>query len=38
MTLPLGKGFKGAGVPLTTPVKVPDDVQKAVADKVECAK
>ncbi|MER7898125.1 LCP family protein [Streptomyces sp. NPDC096046] len=38
MTLTLGKDFKGAGVPLTTPAKVPDDVQKATADKVECAK
>ncbi|MCK8434037.1 LCP family protein [Streptomyces sp. D2-8] len=38
MTLTLGKDFEGAGVPLTTPAKVPDDVQKATADKVECAK
>ncbi|MFI7142322.1 LCP family protein [Streptomyces massasporeus] len=38
MTLTLGKDFEGAGVPLTTPEKVPDDVQKATADKVECAK
>ncbi|GAA2541075.1 LCP family protein [Streptomyces levis] len=38
MTLTLGKDFKGAGVPLTTPSKVPDDVQKSTADKVECAK
>ncbi|MCF1650469.1 LCP family protein, partial [Streptomyces indiaensis] len=38
MTLTLGKDFKGAGVPLTTPAKIPDDVQKATADKVECAK
>ncbi|MFD7242570.1 LCP family protein [Streptomyces massasporeus] len=38
MTLTLGKDFEGAGVPLTTPKKVPEDVQKATADKVECAK
>ncbi|MGA5205394.1 LCP family protein [Streptomyces variegatus] len=38
MTLTLGKDFERAGVPLTTPEKVPDDVQKATADKVECAK
>ncbi|WP_436984873.1 LCP family protein [Streptomyces sp. enrichment culture] len=38
MTLTLGKDFKGAGVPLTTPSKVPDDVRKSTADKVECAK
>ncbi|MFJ7293789.1 LCP family protein [Streptomyces collinus] len=38
MTLTLGKDFEGAGVPLTTPAKVPEDVQKATADKVECAK
>ncbi|MFF5969747.1 LCP family protein [Streptomyces collinus] len=38
MTLTLGKDFEGAGVPLTTPAKLPEDVQKATADKVECAK
>ncbi|WP_367322669.1 LCP family protein [Streptomyces sp. HUAS ZL42] len=38
MTLTLGKDFKGAGVSLTAPVKVPDSVQKSTADKVECAK
>ncbi|MFI6039573.1 LCP family protein [Streptomyces sp. NPDC051315] len=38
MTLTLGKDFKGAGVSLTTPTKVPDTVQKSTADKVECAK
>ncbi|MFJ4818390.1 LCP family protein [Streptomyces sp. NPDC088801] len=38
MTLTLGKDFEGAGVPLTTPAKVPEDVQKATADKVQCAK
>ncbi|MEU6538331.1 LCP family protein [Streptomyces sp. NPDC047000] len=37
MTLTLGKDFKGAGVPLTTPTTAPD-VQKSTADKVECAK
>ncbi|MFH0519799.1 LCP family protein [Streptomyces sp. M41] len=37
MTLTLGKDFKGAGVPLTTPTKAPD-VEKSTADKVECAK
>ncbi|MDR6980343.1 LCP family protein required for cell wall assembly [Streptomyces sp. 3330] len=38
MTLTLGKDFKGAGVSLTAPTKVPDTVQKSTADKVECAK
>ncbi|MEU0060489.1 LCP family protein [Streptomyces sp. NPDC006334] len=38
MTLTLGKDFKGAGVSLTTPTKVPDSVQKSTADKVKCAK
>ncbi|MFF3845522.1 LCP family protein [Streptomyces sp. NPDC002328] len=38
MTLTLGKDFKGAGVSLTAPAKVPDSVQKSTADKVECAK
>jgi LCP family protein required for cell wall assembly len=38
MTLTLGKDFKGAGVPLTTPSKAPEGVQKSTADKVECAK
>ncbi|WP_030603707.1 LCP family protein [Streptomyces fulvoviolaceus] len=38
MTLTLGKDFKGAGVSLTTPTTVPDEVQKSTADKVECAK
>jgi LCP family protein required for cell wall assembly len=38
MTLTLGKDFKGAGVSLTTPTKVPDTVDKSTADKVECAK
>ncbi|MFF3740391.1 LCP family protein [Streptomyces sp. NPDC002566] len=38
MTLTLGKDFKGAGVSLTTPTRVPDSVQKSTADKVKCAK
>lgn len=38
MTLTLGKDFKGAGVPLTTPEKAPEDVKKSTADKVVCAK
>ncbi|MER6788610.1 LCP family protein [Streptomyces sp. NPDC000658] len=38
MTLTLGKDFKGAGVSLTAPTKVPDTVQKSTADKVQCAK
>ncbi|MFI5689231.1 LCP family protein [Streptomyces sp. NPDC051636] len=36
MTLTLGKDFKGAGVPITTPAKAPD-VDKSTADKVKCA-
>ncbi|GAB2872684.1 LCP family protein [Streptomyces deserti] len=38
ITLTLGKDFEGAGVPLTTPSKAPEGVQKSTADKVECAK
>ncbi|MFE1251352.1 LCP family protein [Streptomyces sp. NPDC058735] len=38
MTLTLGRDYKGAGVPLTTPTKAPEDVQKSTADKVRCAK
>ncbi|MET8249183.1 LCP family protein [Streptomyces sp. NPDC005202] len=38
MTLTLGKDFKGAGVPLTTPTKAPENIQKSTADKVQCAK
>ncbi|GEC06748.1 LytR family transcriptional regulator [Streptomyces spinoverrucosus] len=38
MTLTLGKDFKGAGVSLTAPTKVPEGVEKSTADKVECAK
>ncbi|KND40393.1 LCP family protein [Streptomyces acidiscabies] len=38
MTLTLGKDFKGAGVSLTAPTKVPESVDKSTADKVQCAK
>ncbi|MFE6042188.1 LCP family protein [Streptomyces sp. NPDC056452] len=38
MVLTLGADFKGAGVPVTGPVKAPEDIQKASADKAECAK
>jgi LCP family protein required for cell wall assembly len=38
MTLILGEDFKGAGVPLTTPEKAPEDIDKSTADKVQCAK
>jgi LCP family protein required for cell wall assembly len=37
MTLTLGPDFKGAGVPITGPAKVPDDIQKVEADKKVCA-
>ncbi|MER6100620.1 LCP family protein [Streptomyces sp. NPDC001728] len=37
MTLVLGADFKGAGVPVTGPVKAPD-VEKVEADKQVCAK
>lgn len=37
MTLTLGPDFKGAGVPITGPAKVPDDVQRVEADKKVCA-
>ncbi|MFB7592855.1 LCP family protein [Streptomyces sp. NPDC056169] len=37
MTLVLGADFKGAGVPITGPVKAPD-VEKVEADKQVCAK
>lgn len=36
MTLVLGSDFKGAGVPITGPVKAPD-VDKVEADKKVCA-
>ena len=38
MVLTLGADFKGAGVPVTGPAKAPDDMQRASADKAECAK
>jgi len=38
MTLTLGKDFKGAGVSLTAPAKVPSSVPRSTADKVDCAK
>ncbi|MFK0026483.1 LCP family protein [Streptomyces sp. NPDC090798] len=36
IVLTLGKDFKGAGVPLTTPTKAPE-VDKSTADKTVCA-
>ncbi|MET9678035.1 LCP family protein [Streptomyces sp. NPDC006482] len=38
MTLVLGSDFKGAGVPITGPAKVPTDLEKVAADKQVCAK
>ncbi|MGC5343838.1 LCP family protein [Streptomyces sp. DT171] len=38
MVLTLGADFKGAGVPITGPKTAPKDIQKASADKAECAK
>ncbi|MGW3626861.1 LCP family protein [Streptomyces sp. NPDC000880] len=38
MQLTLGADFKGAGVPITGPAKVPEGVQKVEADKQVCAK
>ncbi|MFE7752001.1 LCP family protein [Streptomyces sp. NPDC057428] len=38
MVLTLGADYEGAGVPLTGPQKAPEDIQKASADKAECAK
>ncbi|TYR48219.1 LytR family transcriptional regulator [Streptomyces parvus] len=38
MVLTLGADFKGAGQLITGPAKMPDDVEKASADKAECAK
>lgn len=38
MVLTLGADFKGAGVPVTGPAEAPQDIQKASADKAECAK
>lgn len=38
MVLTLGADFRGAGVPITGPATAPQDMQKASADKAECAK
>ncbi|MFC9247210.1 LCP family protein [Streptomyces sp. NPDC057136] len=38
MVLTLGADFKGAGIPVTGPAKAPDNIQRASADKAECAK
>ncbi|MGW1292752.1 LCP family protein [Streptomyces sp. NPDC002533] len=38
MVLTLGADFKGAGQLITGPAKMPDDVEKASADKAVCAK
>ncbi|WP_327246019.1 LCP family protein [Streptomyces sp. NBC_01320] len=38
MVLTLGADFKGAGVPVTGPAKVPADIPLANAAKAECAK
>lgn len=38
MTLTIGPDFKGAGVPITGPAKLPDDVTRVEADKKICAK
>jgi hypothetical protein len=38
MVLTLGADFEGAGVPVTGPAKAPEDIQRASADKAECAK
>ncbi|MEE1738873.1 LCP family protein [Streptomyces sp. BE147] len=38
MVLTLGADFKGAGTPITGPTKAPADIQRASADKAECAK
>ncbi|MFJ3933570.1 MULTISPECIES: LCP family protein [unclassified Streptomyces] len=37
MTLTLGPDFRGAGVPLTGPAKLPEDVSQVQADKAVCA-
>ncbi|MEU2586323.1 LCP family protein [Streptomyces avermitilis] len=37
IVLTLGKDFKGAGKPLTTPSKAPENIQKATADKQVCS-
>ncbi|MFE8978045.1 MULTISPECIES: LCP family protein [Streptomyces] len=38
MVLTLGADFKGAGIPITGPAKMPEDVEKSSADKAVCAK
>jgi LCP family protein required for cell wall assembly len=38
MTLTIGPDFKGAGVPITGPAKLPEDVPRVEADKKICAK
>ncbi|MEU0158801.1 LCP family protein [Streptomyces sp. NPDC006261] len=38
MVLTLGADFKGAGMPITGPAKMPEDVEKSSADKAVCAK
>lgn len=38
MVLTLGADFQGAGVPVSGPAKAPEGIQKASADKAECAK
>ncbi|MFE2293481.1 LCP family protein [Streptomyces sp. NPDC059452] len=38
MVLTLGGDFKGAGIPITGPAKIPDNIEKASADKEVCAK
>ncbi|WP_419184238.1 LCP family protein [Streptomyces cyaneofuscatus] len=38
MVLTLGADFKGAGIPITGPAKIPADVEKSSADKAVCAK
>lgn len=38
MVLTLGADFEGAGKPITGPAKAPADIQRASADKAECAK
>ncbi|MEE1668192.1 LCP family protein [Streptomyces sp. WAC07094] len=37
IVLTLGKDFKGAGVPLTAPIKAPADLVKSTADKQVCS-
>ncbi|MGA6170722.1 LCP family protein [Streptomyces sp. NPDC012600] len=37
MVLTLGGDFKGAGIPITGPAKIPENIEKASADKEVCA-